>query len=186
VTFEVPVSAVSRSRPPRGVLAVITVSGLIVLGAAIAGVVAPSSPSAPSALQARAGDGSRAASPGAPAPLFAPGATPPFEPVSFNRPLPTAMECHAVAPGQCRRLVRAALRVLPDELPTVGHAVVWASLVCNDNFDCPSEYLRDAQPAGSVVVEFADGSRAVTVNVVDWGYGSSVRLGLRAWLVPTF
>ena len=86
---------------------------------------------------------------------------------------------------QCHRLVRAALRILPDELPKVGWAEAWGSLVCNDNFDCPADYLSDADPAGSVVVAFADGSPAVTVNVVDWGYGTAVRMGLRAWLIPT-
>jgi hypothetical protein len=118
--------------------------------------------------------------------LFGADPTPPFEPASFNRPLPTAIDCHDVATSQCRRLVRASLRILPDELPVVGHAEVWASLVCNDNFDCPARYLRDSQPAGSVFVGFGDGSPVVTVNVVDWGYGTSVRLGLRAWMVSTY
>jgi hypothetical protein len=184
VTFEVPVAAVTRSRTPRGVLAVVAVAGLIVVGAMAAAAVAPSTP-AP--VQGPAEAASLAASPAVAAAVpFAPGATPPFEPASFNRPLPTLIDCHAVASAQCRRLVRAALRVLPDELPVVGHAEVWASLVCNDNFDCPPEYLRDSQPAGSVIVGFGDGSPGVTVNVVDWGYGASIRLGLRAWLVPTF
>jgi hypothetical protein len=95
------------------------------------------------------------------------------------------MDCHGVNADQCHRLVRAALRILPDDLPKVGRAEAWGSLVCNDDFDCPADHLRDAEPAGSVLVAFADGSPAVIVNVVDWGYGTAVRLGLRAWLVPT-
>ena len=183
MTFEVPVAPVTRPRTPRGALAVIAVAGLIVAAAMAATLVAPASP-APS--RALAGAASLAPSPAAAAAPFARGATPPFEPASFVRPLPTLIDCHAVAAAQCRRLVRAALRVLPDELPVVGHAEVWGSLVCNDNFDCPADYLRDSEPAGSVFVGFGDGSPSVTVNVVDWGYGTSIRLGLRAWLVPTF
>src|SRR5262245_10174599 len=98
--------------------------------------------------------------------------TPGFEPASFNRPLPSAIDCHDVVRAQCNRLVRAALRILPDDLPSVGRAEAWTSLVCNDNFDCPSTYLADSLPAGSVLLAFTDGSRAVTVNVVDWRHGS--------------
>ena len=188
MTFEVPVSAVSRSRTPRSVFAVALLSGLIVLGAVVAGALAPSAAGSPPARLAAAAAGATASSAPSLAPglLFGAAATPPFEPASFNRPLPTAIDCHAVATAQCLLIVRAALRILPDELPVVGRAQVWASLVCNDNFDCPSEYLRDSQPAGSVIVGFGDGSPGVTVNVVDWGYGTSIRLGLRAWLIPTY
>jgi hypothetical protein len=188
VTFEVPVSAVSRSRTPRGVFAVAAVSGLIVLAALTAGALAPSSPAPPAARAAAAPDGapSPKATPAFAGLVFGADPTPPFEPASFNRPLPTAIDCHAVGSAQCLRIVRAALRILPDDLPVVGNAAVWASLVCNDNFDCPADYLRDSEPAGSVFVGFSDGSPDVTVNVVDWGYGTAVRLGLRAWLVPTY
>jgi len=186
VTFEVPVSAVSRSRAPRGVLVVAAVSAVIVIAAAVFAFVAPS----PASLTAAAAARDPAASPTASltpalAALIGAPPTPPFEPASFNRPLPTHMDCHGVTADQCHRLVRAALRILPDDLPKVGHAEAWGSLVCNDDFDCPADHLRDAEPAGSVLVAFADGSPAVIVNVVDWGYGTAVRLGLRAWLVPT-
>ena len=188
MTFEVPVSAVSQSRTPRGVLAVAAVSGLIVLGALAAGALAPSTAGPPTtrAAAVAAGTPSATASPPFAGLVFGANPTPPFEPASFNRPLPTNIDCHAVGSAQCVRIVRAALRILPDDLPVVGNAAVWASLVCNDNFDCPAEYLRDSEPAGSVFVGFSDGSPAVTVNVVDWGYGTAVRLGLRAWLVPTY
>ncbi|MFL5727342.1 MAG: hypothetical protein ACJ77F_13480 [Chloroflexota bacterium] len=180
--FEVPVRAVSRSRRPRGVLATMAAFALVVSGAAVSGLGATGLPSV-----------ARVASPGVATPFPSRltaerGPTLRFEPASFNRPLPTSMECHSVAPTQCRRLVRAALRILPDELPDVRTAAVWESLVCNDNFDCPPDHLRDAEPAGSVVLGFVDRSESVAVNVVDWGYGTSVRLGLRAWLarsVPT-
>lgn len=184
MTFEVPVSAVSRSRTPRGVFVVAAVSAVIVLGAAVAAFAAPSPASLGTAAAAHASPPA-ASLPPALAALVGPAATPPFEPASFNRPLPTQIDCHRVTADQCHRLVRAALRILPDELPKVGWAEAWGSLVCNDNFDCPADYLRDADPAGSVVVAFVDGSQAVTVNVVDWGYGTAVRMGLRAWLIPT-
>jgi hypothetical protein len=184
VTFEVPVSAVSRSRTPRGVFVVAAVSAAIVLGAAVAAFAAPS-PTSLSAAAAAHASPPAASLPPALAALIGAAPTPPFEPASFNRPLPTQIDCHRVTADQCHRLVRAALRILPDELPKVGRAEAWGSLVCNDNFDCPADYLRDANPAGSVLVAFVDGSPAVTVNVVDWGYGTAVRLGLRAWLIPT-
>lgn len=184
MTFEVPVSAVSRSRTPRGVFVVAAVSAVIVLGAAVAAFAAPSPASLGAAAAAHASPPAASLRP-AVAALVGPAATPPFEPASFNRPLPTQIDCHRVTADQCHRLVRAALRILPDELPKVGWAEAWGSLVCNDNFDCPADYLRDADPAGSVVVAFVDGSQAVTVNVVDWGYGTAVRMGLRAWLIPT-
>ena len=185
MTFEVPVSAVSRRHQPWGVVAVAGASGLIVLGAIAAGLAAPAaSPRAPAAA---AGRGEAAAvAPAVAGTPAAPIPTPHFEPASFNRPLPTAMECHDVAATACRRMVRAALRILPDDLPTVGWAAAWDSLVCNDDFDCPPGNLRDSQPLGSVALGFTDGSPAVTINVVDWGYGPSIRLGLRAWLVPTY
>lgn len=184
MTFEVPVSAVSGSRAPRGVLAVAAISIAIVLVALVAAILAPP---AAMPLPARAAAASLPeATSVAPAFGLAAAATPPFEPASFNRPLPTLIDCHLIGRTQCNRVVRAALRVLPDELPVVGHAEVWGSLVCNDNFDCPADYLKDAEPVGSVFVGFGDGSPAVTVNVVDWGYGTGIRLGLRAWLVPTF
>jgi hypothetical protein len=181
VTFEVPVSAVSRSRMPLGVVVVAGVAGLIVLGAVVAGLVDPSgSKLAPRAAAAIVAPTS---TPAPDALVYAP--QPRFEPASFNRPLPTAIACHDVDLAQCHRIVRAALRVLPDDLPTVGGADVWGSLVCNDNFDCPATYLRDSDPAGSVVLGFVDGSPDAALNVVDWGYGPSIRLGLRAWIVRT-
>ena len=184
MTFEVPVSAVSRSRTPRGVFVVAAVSAAIVLGAAVAAFAAPS-PAPLTAAAAAHASPPAASLPPALAALIGAAPTPPFEPANFNRPLPTQIDCHRVTADQCHRLVRAALRILPDELPKVGRAEAWGSLVCNDNFDCPADYLRDADPAGSVLVAFVDGSPAVTVNVVDWGYGTAVRLGLRAWLIPT-
>jgi hypothetical protein len=180
MSFEVPVSAVSGSRGRRGVAAVGGLSGLIVLGAVVAGWLVPRpadpQPAAP-ALLAVAGKS------GPPTPGsndIAP--NPPIATESVARPLPGSIDCHDVKVDQCHRLVRAALRILPADMPVVHDAGVWRSLVCNDNFDCPPQYLRDSMPAGSVTVQFIDGSRGAAINVVGRRYGSAVGLGLTAWV----
>src|SRR5262245_56444248 len=150
-----PVSPVSRSRTPREVIVVAAVSGLIVLGAIAASLAAPDQPPAPPAFAAvaEATDALAATPITAPrGPATAP--TPRFEPAGFNRPLPTAIDCHDLAASTCHRLVRAALRVLPDDLPDVERAGAWSSLVCGDDFDCPTAYLEGSVPAGSVHLGF--------------------------------
>ena len=182
MTFEVPVSAVSQARSRRGVIAVAGLAAVIVLGAAIAGLLAPHRPAVqsagdpPAAVAAIAADA--VASPVAGrVPLI-----PRIITASIARPLPARIQCHDVARRDCERIVRAALRVLPADLPDVSGSAVWDSLVCNDTFDCPPAYLRDSLAVGSVIVRFADDSPSVSVNVVDWRYGTGIRLGLRAWI----
>jgi hypothetical protein len=182
VTFEVPISAVSRSRSRRGVAAVAGLSSAIVVGAVVLGVIVPYRPAAPDEAVAPAP--AAAAVIGSPVP---PGGQrlptiPRIVTASVARPLPGRVQCHDVDDRQCRRVIRAALRVLPADLPDVSGAAVWRSLVCNDNFDCPPDYLRDSDSLGSVTMRFADDSPSVSVNVVDWRYGTSIRLGLRAWI----
>lgn len=187
MTFEVPVSAVSRSRSSRGVVVVVALSGLIALTAAITGLwatearVGATGPAAPSGAPPVA-----AAVPGEPVASGLPGQRPAAIPKvatpSVAREVPERLRCHDVGPGSCERLVRAALRVLPVDLPDVEQAAVWQSLVCNNTFDCPPAYLQDSLVAGSVILAFADGSPSVAINVVDWRYGSGIRLGLRAWI----
>jgi hypothetical protein len=176
VTFEVPVSAVSRSRGRRGAVAVAGLSVAIVLGGAVAGILVP---------QRRTAPGPAAAAVVLPTSTPA-GARVPLIPrvttASVARPLPGRIQCHDVGRRECERVVRAALRVLPAGLPDVSGATVWDSLTCNDDFDCPPDYLRDSAAIGSVVIRFADDSPSVSVNVVDWRYGTSIRLGLRAWI----
>ena len=188
MTFEVPVSAVSRSRSQRSVIVVVVVSGLIALTAAITGLWAgeirvgatdPAASSAPQPIAAAAAAGDTDA-PGSPAHGSA--LVPRIVTPSVARALPGQLRCHDVGPRSCERLVRAALRVLPADLPAVDGAGVWRSLVCNSTFDCPPAYLQDSPAAGSVILAFADGSPSLAVNVVDWRYGSGIRLGLRAWI----
>ena len=53
---------------------------------------------------------------------------------------------------------------------------------CGDDLDCPQPYLDQSVPLGSVVVRFVDSSPRAAINVVDWRYSASIRLGTRAWL----
>ena len=179
MTFEVPVSAVSQTRSRRGVAAVAALSAVIVVGAAIAGLLVPGRPAVPSTGDRPAAVAANAvASPATGrVPLI-----PRVVTASVARPLPARVQCHDVAQRDCERIVRAALRVLPADLPDVSGSAVWDSLVCNDTFDCPPAYLRDSPAVGSVIMRFADDSPSVSVNVVDWRYGTGIRLGLRAWI----
>jgi hypothetical protein len=179
MTFEVPVAAVERSRSRRGVAAVLAASCLIVMTAALAGLwrSAPTR-SAGGGERLGAADGPVRSSELAVAPARAG-----FEAASHRiRSLPASLECHDVDARQCRRIVAAALAALPADLPEVRAAEAWRSLVCGDDFDCPPSYLADSVPAGSVIVRFADDSPSAALNVVDWSYGPSIRLGLRAWI----
>jgi hypothetical protein len=186
VTYEMPVVQVSPSAGGRRIVAVVGVCAGVVLVAAIAGSLGSDSsrPGDRSGVEAAAGTAT-SATPVAARQQEAP-AVVPREPALFPllvaRPLPTAIDCHDIDRAGCHRIVRAALRVLPDELPAVRGADVWRSLVCGDTFDCPPDYLRESNPMGSAVLRFDD-APGIAVNVVDWRYGSSVRLGLRAWLV---
>jgi hypothetical protein len=187
MTFEVPVSTVPRQRDRRGVVAVAVLSGLIVLGAPLSAMLMPGSAQGGATPTVAA---PVAAADGAESPRARPSGAAPSQPgimrvatTRVARPLPDVIACHDIAAGHCERLVRAALRVLPADLPAVRDAAVWDSLVCGDTFDCPPGYLRDSTPEGSVVVRFVDGSPSTAINVVDWRYGSAIRLGLRAWLV---
>ncbi|HEX5014464.1 MAG TPA: hypothetical protein VFV72_09935 [Candidatus Limnocylindrales bacterium] len=190
MTYEVPIVQVSRSARGRRPGLVIGTLGIIVTVAAIARLDSPASGSPPEAATGLTAivDGTAATDP-AHAPASTPRPpTPPVVirepqlfPLNIARPLPTAIDCHDVAASDCHRIVRAALRILPDETPDVAGADVWRSLVCGDTFDCPPDFLRNSAPMGSVILKFDD-EPGVAVNVVDWQYGANVRLGLRAWL----
>lgn len=159
MSFEVPVATIGGKR--RGWLVIAAAGafvGLIVLAAAVGtarGEVAAATPLA----------GSTDAGP------------------RTVRALPAAIECHDVDDATCLRLARAAIVVLPDDLPALRDATVWRSLLCNDDFDCPGPYLEGSVPLGSVIVRFVDDSPPVAINVVDRGYAANVRPGTRAWVV---
>jgi hypothetical protein len=187
MTYEVPVVQVSRPAGGRRSVAVLGTLAVIVLVAGTARLVSPASePPAEASTVAAVTDvvaGATAETARTPRPPTPPAVPrePQLFPLNIARPLPTAIDCHDVDPSQCHRMVRAALRILPDEIPDVKGANVWQSLICGDTFDCPPGYLRDSSPMGSVILRFAV-EPDVAVNVVDWEYGTNVRLGLRAWL----
>jgi len=103
-------------------------------------------------------------------------------PAPAPRALPANLTCRDVDHATCLRVAKAAMLVLPPELPAVRDATVWGSLFCNDNFDCPKRYIDQSMPLGSVLVRFVDRSPRAAINVVDWRYSASIRLGARAWL----
>jgi hypothetical protein len=98
------------------------------------------------------------------------------------RALPADLTCRDLDRATCLRVAKAAMLVLPPELPAVRDATVWRSLYCGDNLDCPQRYLDQSVPLGSVVVRFVDSSPRAAINVVDWRYSATIRLGARAWL----
>jgi hypothetical protein len=102
------------------------------------------------------------------------------------RPLPAALWCHALDPSTCRTVARAALDVLPSGTPRVKAVSAWPTLLCGDSLDCPSTYLAHADPVGSAVVDFADGSRSAWINVARRVIGAkrvADVVSLEAWII---
>ena len=180
MSFEVPVSTVSGRGGRRGITGIALAAAAFVLVAVLAGRLdAPDGPPPQPRPAAFAVAGSASSEP---SPTVRPAGIPRVITASVARRLPDVMTCNDVDEELCERIVRAALRVLPPDLPRVGEASAWRSLVCNDTFDCPPRYLRDSAPLGSVIVGFDDDGPSIAVNVVDWHYGPSIRLGPRAWV----
>jgi hypothetical protein len=177
VQYEVEPGAVASRDPRTAVRAVILLAGAVValaVGGAALGSVAPPSTADPVAA-ASPGHGVRAAGLESAPPAARVGAP--------DRPLPDDVVCHDLDRTTCLRVARAALHALTPEAPPVTSVAAWASLLCNDNFDCPSGYLEQGNPLGSAVVGFADDGSRAAFNVVTWHYLASARLGARAWLV---
>lgn len=175
--YEVEPGAVASRDSRTAVRAVILLAVVVValaVGGAALGSIAP-----PSTADQRA-----ARSPGES--LEAAGletAPPPARVGGADRPLPDEVVCHDLDRATCLRVARAALQALTPEAPPVTSVAAWASLLCNDNFDCPPGYLDHGNPLGSAVIEFAEGGSTAAFNVVTWHYLASARLGARAWLV---
>jgi hypothetical protein len=168
MSFEVPVERIGGNRRRLGIPAVILGSAAIVGFAMVAG---GRPMSAPRPAVADAADADAAAA--------SPASVDRAEP----RAIPADVYCEDIARTTCLRLAAAAIAVLPPSAPKVRRVFVWHSLLCNDNFDCPSTYLDGSEPLGSVLVSFADGGPRAAINVVDWRYGFGIRLGARAWVV---
>jgi hypothetical protein len=179
MSFEVPVSTVAGHGGRRGVTGIALAAAALVVVAALAGRLQAADGPPPQPRPAEFAVTGPAS--GEPSPTVRPAGVTRSITAVVARRLPDAMTCNDVEEELCERIVRAALRVLPPDLPSVGEASAWRSLVCNDTFDCPPRYLRDSEPLGSVIVGFDDGP-SIAVNVVDWHYGRSIRLGPRAWL----
>jgi hypothetical protein len=178
MAFEVRPVAVSR-RPRRwSVPAVLGVLG-IVAGAAFVtaddgpGAVDPVAPPAARSDRPAGSDAAEVRSVGD-------GAAPPTSVPA--RPMPERIECHDLDRAACLRVARAALAAIPADAPSVLDATVWRSLLCSDDLECPSRYLEDSVPLGSVLLRFTDGGPRAAVNVVDWQPADGIRLGARAWL----
>jgi hypothetical protein len=165
--FEVPLAGVDR-RSERGrravAVALLAFATLVGLAVATSGV-----PPARSNLAAGSGNPSLARTPEPPA-------------RTIPRALPAEVVCRDVDRVTCLRMAKAAVLVLPDDVPDAIDATVWRSLVCNDSFDCPRGYIDGSAPLGSVIIRFADGGPRAAVNVVE-GLGGPIRRAPRAWVV---
>jgi hypothetical protein len=77
---------------------------------------------------------------------------------------PRSVRCRGIDVRSCRQIVRASVDALASNVRAV-RAVVYPSLVCGDDVDCPRSLLADNTPVGSVVLTLGDGTSA-WVNVV--------------------
>jgi hypothetical protein len=177
VQYEVEPGVVASRDPRTAVRAVMLLAGAVValaVGGAALGSVTP--PSTADQREARLpGESLEAAGLETAPPAARVGAP--------DRSLPHDVVCHDLDRTTCLRIARAALHALTSEAPAVTSVAAWASLLCNDNFDCPPGYLDHGNPLGSAVLGFADDGSRAAFNVVSWRYLANARLGARAWLV---
>ncbi len=104
--------------------------------------------------------------------------------VGASRTLVQRLECNGVAYQTCSRIVYAAAGALPEGLPPVVKASIWATIMCSSTLECPSTLLTaDADPLGSAVLTFADGGPAAWINVVSLMSADGGAPTSRAWLV---
>lgn len=177
MALHVPVGSVGRGGARRWPVGFVAAGPVLVAIVALAG-------GSPPASEGPAGEAAE----------VEPGRTPPTVVLSESeragapparppRRLPATLACEDLRLDECVRVARAAMAILPDDVADVSGASVWRSLRCGDTPDCPPEYLGGSLPLGSVILQFADGSPAAAINVVDWRHGEAIRLGPRAWLV---
>lgn len=100
-----------------------------------------------------------------------------------SRAIPPALDCHGLARADCLEIVRAALAILPGDLPDVATAGAWGSLLCDSALDCSPSDLALATPRGSVVISFADGGSEAWLNVVDRPVTGRPAPVTQAWIV---
>lgn len=178
MAFEVVPVAVGR--PPRrwSIPAVIAMLGVVAGAAFVTADDRSGAPAAQPAVDTGRQPGTAAASPATGA-----GGGAVTRPTAIPaRPMPERVECRDLERAACLRVARAALAAVPPDSPPVRDATVWRSLLCSDDLECPSRYLDDSVPLGSVILRFTDGGPRAAVNVVDWQPTVGVGLGPRAWL----
>jgi hypothetical protein len=102
------------------------------------------------------------------------------------RRLPANLACHAVSDATCDAVATASLAILPADAPRVVGIDAWASILCGDSLDCPTQVLAASEPLGSAIISFAGGGPQAWVNVVDpstSAAGEGTAPGPIAWIV---
>lgn len=72
------------------------------------------------------------------------------------RALPMSVSCGWMRAYDCRQAIDAAQLAIADTPTAVDNAQAWPTLICGDNFDCPSQLLASSDPVGSVALTMAD------------------------------
>jgi hypothetical protein len=176
MAFEVEPVAVRKGRPWLPVAAV-AIAASAILGVALmtAGSAAPAP--APD-LAATSRPTVVAAAVGSPAPSH--------DVTVARRDAPLLRACGTVAGFECGLAVRAALDVLPADVPAVREADVAAGIICGDTLDCPPSRVDGlADPLASVTLRFVDGGPSAWVNVVYRQHGRPFDFQpvIDAWIV---
>lgn len=130
--------------------------------------------------------GARLVTPPLPAPTASPAPAafvPAAEAPPRSRAVPAGLDCHGLARLDCTEIVRAALAILPGDLPDVATASAWGSLLCDSTLECSPSDLALATPRGSVIVSFADGGSEAWFNVVDRQVAGRPVPVTQAWIV---
>ncbi len=185
MAFDVTPAPVRRRGPRIPALVVLAVGiGVVAIGIVSANLGQPASGPASTAS---AGAVARAtatirASTSASGPVTAPA---PF-PSTRGRRLPANLECHAISDAICDAIATASLAILPADVPRVVGIDAWASMLCGDSLDCPTQLFATSEPLGSAIIAFADDGPRAWVNVVDASAsaaGEGTAPGPVAWIV---
>jgi hypothetical protein len=104
--------------------------------------------------------------------------SPPASPVSSRGAPPWAVRpagpapigapdvtCHGLGHSRCQAVAAAVLDIVSIDSPPIAGIDVWASLICGNALDCPSDRLR-GRPLGSAAVSFGPGGPTAWANVV--------------------
>jgi hypothetical protein len=78
---------------------------------------------------------------------------------------PSHVTCHGIDPWSCREAVLVGLALFDGDAPPASRVIADRSLLCSNDTDCPPGFLKSAEPVGSLMLTFVDGTRA-WVNVL--------------------